>query len=122
MPYVERPIALAGAALLFWLAWQSFRDAIGPVPECDPSAGKSGSAFAVGAALSLSNPLNITYWAALGGTVTALGVTDPGWTVFAVFLSGFMLSSVLWFFFCAGLIAVMNVLTDDWLRFGVALR
>ncbi|MEI4263811.1 LysE family transporter [Roseovarius sp. D0-M9] len=145
LPYVELPLALAGAALLLWLAWQSLRDAIGPIPEFDPSEGKPGSAFAVGAALSLSNPLNITYWAALGGTVTALGVTDPGWTAFSVFLSGFMLSSVLWCFFCAVLIAVsrrhvgpilwmsinagcaiglaifggmvaMNALTKDWLR------
>jgi len=105
LPFVELPLALFGAALLFWLSWQSLRDAFGPVPEFDPSAGKSGPAFAVGAALSLSNPLNITYWAALGGTVSALGVANPGWTAFAVFLASFMLSSVLWCFFCAGLIA-----------------
>jgi threonine/homoserine/homoserine lactone efflux protein len=150
LPYVELPLALVGAALLFWLSWQSLRDAISPVPEFDPSDGRPGSAFAVGAALSLSNPLNITYWAALGGTVTALGVADPGWTAFTVFLAGFMLSSVLWCFFCAGLIAMsrryvgpilwmsinagcaiglaifgymvtMNALTGDWSSFGVAL-
>ena len=150
LPYVELPLALAGAGLLFWLSWQSLRDAASPVPEFDPSAGKPGSAFAVGAALSLSNPLNITYWAALGGTVTALGVADPGWRAFTVFLAGFMLSSVLWCFFCAGLIAMsrryvgpilwvsinagcaiglaifgymvaMNALTGDWSSFGVAL-
>ena len=58
-----------------------------------------------GAALSLSNPTNITYWAGLGGTITALGVANPGWTAFTVFLSGFMTSSVLWCFLCAGAIA-----------------
>ncbi len=106
LPYVELPLALTGAVLLFWLAWQSLRDAFAPVPEFDPSAGKAGSAFTVGAALSLSNPLNITYWTALGGTITALGVAEPGRTAFFVFLLGFMLSSVLWCFFCAGLIAI----------------
>ncbi|MBW4975416.1 LysE family translocator [Roseovarius mucosus] len=150
LPYVELPLALAGAGLLFWLSWQSLRDAVSPVPEFDPSAGKRGSGFAVGAALSLSNPLNITYWAALGGTLTAFGVADPDWTAFTVFLAGFMLSSVLWCFFCAGLISMsrryvgpilwmsinagcaiglaifgymvaMNALTRDWSSFGVAL-
>jgi len=150
LPYVELPLALAGAAMLFWLAWQSLRDAIAPVPEFDPSIGKPGPALAVGVALSLSNPLNITYWAALGGTIAALGVTDPGKAAFSVFLAGFMLSSFLWCFFCAGLIALsrryvgqvlwmsinagcavgfavfgymvtMNALTDDWSRFGLAL-
>jgi threonine/homoserine/homoserine lactone efflux protein len=150
LPHVELPLALAGAALLFWLAWQSLRDALSPVPEFDPSSGRPGSAFVVGAALSLSNPLNITYWAALGGTVTALGVSEPGWTAFSVFLAGFMLSSILWCFVCAGLIALsrryvgqmlwvsinagcaiglaifgymvaMNAITGNWDRFGVAL-
>ncbi len=106
LPFVELPLALAGAALLFWLAWQSFRDATSSVPEFDPLAEKSGSALTVGAALSLSNPLNITYWTALGGTITALGVAEPGWTAFSVFLAGFMFSSLLWCFLCAGLIAV----------------
>ena len=106
LPYVELPLALAGAGMLFWLSWQSLRDALSPVPGFDPSAGRPGSAFVVGAALSLSNPMNITYWAALGGTVTALGVADPGWMAFTVFLAGFMLSSVIWCFLCAGLVAM----------------
>jgi threonine/homoserine/homoserine lactone efflux protein len=105
-PWVEKPLALAGAGLLLWVAWQSLRDAMGPVPvfETAPAAPGQHSAFGVGAAMSLSNPFNITYWAGLGGTITALGVADPGWTAFALFLAGFMTSSLLWCFICAGFI------------------
>jgi threonine/homoserine/homoserine lactone efflux protein len=105
LPNVELPLAIAGAALLFWLALMSLRDALSPVPAFDLAGGRAGPALAAGAALSLSNPMNITYWSALGGTVTALGVAEPGWTAFTVFLAGFMLSSVLWCFICAGLVA-----------------
>ena len=36
----------------------------------------AGSDYGVGVGLSLSNPMNITYWAGLGGTITALGIDD----------------------------------------------
>lgn len=99
---VKLPLAIMGAVLLGWMALQSFRDGMGDVPAL--SAGvQTGRqpAFVAGAGLSLSNPLNITYWAALGGTISALGVSDPGGAAFFVFLAGFMLSSVLWCFICA---------------------
>lgn len=107
LPYVEMPLALVGAALLFWLAWDTLKDGLGPMPGFDPNVGfdEAKSALGVGAALSLSNPMNITYWTGLGGTITALGVADPGWTAFSVFLGGFMLSSIVWCFMCAGAIA-----------------
>ncbi|MFW8610050.1 LysE family transporter [Rhizobium beringeri] len=73
-------------------------------PASSPAiAGRS--AVTTGAALSLANPQNITYWTGLGGTIAALGVGNPGWTAFALFLVGFMASSVLWCFICAGAIA-----------------
>ena len=107
LPGVETPLALAGAALLLWIAWQAMRDGLGAMPVFEPKtvpeAGRSE--LTMGAALSLSNPINITYWAGLGGTVTALGVAEPGWSAFTVFLAGFMASSVLWCFLCAGTIA-----------------
>jgi threonine/homoserine/homoserine lactone efflux protein len=107
LPYVETPLAIAGAFLLAWIAWQALRDGLSPMPTYDPAANADvgRSAMKAGVALSLSNPQNITYWAGLGGTVTALGVADPGWTAFTVFLAGFMASSLLWCFFCAGVIA-----------------
>ena len=107
LPLVKTPMALAGAGLLLWMAWQAARDGFRPMPVFRPTIGFAldRPALGAGAALSLSNPMNITYWAALGGTISAMGAADPGWAAFAVFLGGFMLSSVLWCFFCAGLIA-----------------
>lgn len=112
LPQVAQPLGLVGAALMLWMAWQSLRDALSPVPEFAPTGGGAGggadqdrSAVMAGAGLALSSPFNITYWGALGGTVSALGVAEPGWQAFTVFLAGFMASSVLWCFVCAGLVA-----------------
>ena len=64
----------------------------------------SKGAMATGSALSISNPLNITFWAALGGTIAAFASETPSLQDFTIFISGFMLSSVLWRFFAAGMI------------------
>lgn len=107
LPYVEKPLAIAGAILLGWIAWQALHDGLSPIPTFDPSAPDIGgrSAVTTGAALSLANPQNITYWTGLGGTIATLGVTNPGLIAFTVFLLGFMAASVLWCFICAGAIA-----------------
>lgn len=107
VPLVQTPLALMGAVFLAWLAWQALRDGIAPMPALGPADGRAGSgpALVSGTVLSLSNPMNVTFWAGLGGTVGALGAADPSWAAFATFLGGFMASSVLWCFLCAGLIA-----------------
>ncbi|MBR2173852.1 LysE family transporter [Sphingopyxis sp.] len=108
LPQVEKPLAIAGAVLLGWIAWQALRDGLSPMPAYDPFSPATGgqSAVTTGAALSLANPQNISYWTGLGGTITTLGVAaNPCWTAFTVFLTGFMASSVLWCFVCAGAIA-----------------
>ena len=109
LPMVERPLAIFGAFLLSYLAYCSFKDACSPMPEMRheidkkaPSASRSD--FTVGIGMSLSNPINITYWAGLGATITALGVDEPTGINFTVFLCGFMTSSILWCFICAGFI------------------
>lgn len=106
LPFVDTPLSLAGALFLGWIAWQALQDGLAPVPEFSaPAQGLDKSALKTGVTLSLSNPSNITYWAGLGGTVAALGAANPGWQAFLIFLGGFMLSSVLWCFFFAGLVA-----------------
>ncbi len=107
VPMVERPLAIIGALLLAYLAYSSFKDALTPMPSFDANVGIGGGTdYTVGAGMALSNPLNITYWTGLGGTITALGVDDPTGLAFAVFLGGFMLSSVLWCFIFAGFIGI----------------
>ena len=106
LPYVEMPLALAGAILLGWIAWQALRDGLSPMPTFGSTSGRAKqSALVTGAALSLSNPMNITYWAGLGGTISALGVSNPGPMEVALFLVGFMSAAILWCFICAGAIA-----------------
>ena len=121
---VYRPAAFAlgalGVALLFWLAWRALRDArAGALPhaaEPQATASPRGSGaslrdaqasrgdFAAGAALSLSNPQNITFWLGVGGgAVAALGANREH--VLAVFFAGFMAACVTWCFLMAGMIA-----------------
>lgn len=80
LPYVEMPLAIAGAALLAWLSWQAIRDGVGAEASFDPTSAAEGrrSAISVGIGLSLGNPQNIAYWTGLAGTVTAVGVASPG--------------------------------------------
>jgi threonine/homoserine/homoserine lactone efflux protein len=107
IPAVILPLMIFGALLLGWLAWQSLMDSMEPMPALDATASmnESKSSMAVGVALSISNPLNIIYWAALGGTIAAFTAQTPRVQDFIVFIIGFMLSSVLWCFIASGMIA-----------------
>lgn len=68
-----------------------------------PDPGRA--ALRAGALLSITNPHNVAYWAALGSAMGAAGVSDPQWTDYAIFFTGFMVSSVIWCFVCAALVA-----------------
>ncbi len=107
IPSVSIPLMLSGAVLLCYLAYQSIRDSRQPMPppSTNISAKQSKGAMATGVLLSISNPLNIAYWAALGGTIAAVSNDNPTAIDFAIFIGGFMLSSVLWCFIAAGIIA-----------------
>ena len=121
---VYRPIAAAlgalGVVLLFSLAWRALRDArTGTVPAA-PMATSRGD-FAAGAALSLSNPLNITFWLGVGGgAVAAAGPNRPD--VLLIFFVAFMLACVLWCFLMAGMVAwgrrLMSLPFYRWINLG----
>ena len=97
------PVGIAGACYLAWLARDSWRAA----SEGDMAASRSASADAMrsGVVLSLSNPQNVAYWAALGSAFGALGISDPGRVDYILFFCGFMASSLVWCFVCAGLVS-----------------
>ncbi len=106
VPILRVPLELAGAGFLLWLAWGAWRDARRPgaFVAGEGAAARRG-ALAAGAAMSLSNPQNVSFWAALVAPMAALGVTDVMTPEAAVFLGGFALSSVLWCFVAAGIVA-----------------
>jgi chemosensory pili system protein ChpE/L-lysine exporter family protein LysE/ArgO len=98
------PVGLAGAAYLLWLAWDSWKAASVAFTIRHNEAEQTQSALRSGVVLSLTNPQNIAYWAALGSALGALGVSNPSLTDYALFFAGFMISSVLWAVFCAAAI------------------
>ena len=108
IPLLHTPLAIAGAILLGYLAFTSFKDARQPMPDLTHTLAlrESKGALATGVSLSISNPLNITYWAALGGTIATIAGTHPTAQHFLVFILGFMLSCLLWCFFAAAMIAL----------------
>ncbi|EYC51851.1 chemotaxis protein [Hylemonella gracilis str. Niagara R] len=135
---LRTPVALAGIAYLLWLAYDAWRasravtqerdaapaavDVPDPAPalgelSCDAERDAEREALRAGALLSLTNPHNVAYWAALGSAMGAAGVSDPRWTDYAIFFTGFMVSSVVWCFVCAALVArVFAGANDRWAR------
>jgi chemosensory pili system protein ChpE len=115
--FLRMPLALGGSAYLAWLAWDSWRAArreaaIAPAADAAPAA----RALRRGVLLSLTNPQNLAYWAALGGVLGALGVAEPRAADYAVFFAGFMASSIAWCFVCAALVARLATLGPRWAR------
>ncbi len=99
------PLGLAGAAYLIWLAWDAWRAAGRHLAHDAPDTQTcTRSAMRTGAVMSLTNPHNVAYWAAIGSAMGAIGVANPGMQDYAVFLVAFMTASVLWCVVCAALV------------------
>lgn len=99
------PVGLAGAAYLFWLAWDAWRAASAEFSLAGSNLPAKERALRAGVLLSVTNPQNVAYWAALGSALGAVGVREPQVEHYAVFFFGFMVSSIVWAFFCAAIVA-----------------
>ena len=104
LDWLRWPIGIAGTLYLLWLARDSWRAASVEFSITSGDVDTKNSALRTGALLSVTNPHNIAYWAALGSAMGAVGVHQPTTSDYAVFFSGFMVSSVVWAFFCAALV------------------
>ena len=102
LDWLRWPVGIAGVIYLLWLARDSWRDA-NRVFRVDQTA-SSQRALRAGVMLSLTNPQNVAYWAALGSAMGAVGIANPEPTHYATFFAGFMTSSLLWSFICAGIV------------------
>jgi chemosensory pili system protein ChpE len=99
------PVGLAGAAYLLYLAWDSWKAASQEFSvELRDASPSQKSALRSGVVLSVTNPQNIAYWAAMGSALGAVGISEPTSKDYAIFFAGFMASSILWCFVCAGLV------------------
>lgn len=118
-PTFQWPMGILSSGLLIYLGIQAIRDIDHEIfahNDANHSFERRRSLL-VGMMMSLSNPLNIAYWAALGGVMAGLGIAQPQWSDFVVFFLGFMTSSILWCFICAGLISgYRRILTPKTLK------
>lgn len=103
------PVGVLGAAYLLWLSWDSWKSARSGADTV--SAGSttppSGRALRAGMVLSMTNPQNVAYWAALGSALGAVGVHEPTTADYGIFFAGFIAASLVWAFVCAALVALV---------------
>jgi chemosensory pili system protein ChpE len=104
MEALRLPIGMAGVAYLLWLARDAWRAASREFSVEMGGEVQRQRALKAGALLSVTNPQNVAYWAALGSAMGAVGVSSPTTADYGVFFAGFMASSVLWCFVCAAVV------------------
>ncbi len=104
LDWLRWPIGVCGVLYLLWLARDSWRAAGQEFSIKDVHEHTPKSALRAGVLLSVTNPQNIAYVAALGTALGTLGVSDPTARDYAVFFAGLMIASVVWAFFCAAMV------------------
>jgi len=105
LAFLRAPIGIAGIGYLLWLAWDTWRASTFELNwNSNDSGERNHKALRSGIVLSLTNPQNVAYWAALGSALGALGVQNPTTSDYVTFFSGFMLASIVWAFVVAALV------------------
>jgi chemosensory pili system protein ChpE len=109
---VRVPLMLVGALLTMGLGVTSLRDAVrSPAPSDvsnEPESDLRGSGLRVGAALSLTNPMNVVYWGGAAAAVAGAVGEEPSWASMGTFFVGFFVASLLWCWICVGAIALFR--------------
>ena len=95
------PLSIIGIIYLIYLAYDSFVSSNIKYEKIVVSKSMKNSALKSGIFLSITNPQNIAYWAALGSSFGALGIAEPQTSHYFIFFFGFISSSILWCFVCA---------------------
>jgi len=102
---LRMPIGIVSVIYLLWLAWNAWQASRGEVAVGATSDEVDRhEALRSGVLLSLTNPQNVAYWAAMGSALGAIGVKDPTVVDNIVFFAGFMVSSTLWALVVAALV------------------
>lgn len=104
LDWLRAPVGIAGGLYLLWLARDSWLAASKEFAVDAAAAVQAKKALRAGVLLSVTNPQNIAYWAALGSAMGAVGIHEPSPVDYALFFAGFMASSVVWAFFCAAVV------------------
>ena len=95
------PLSIIGIIYLMYLAYDSFISSNIKYEKIVVSKSMKNNALKSGVFLSITNPQNIAYWAALGSSFGALGIAEPQTSHYFIFFFGFISSSILWCFICA---------------------
>ena len=104
LDWLRWPIGIGGVLYLLWLAIDSWRASGQEFSTVSGDADAPKSALRAGMLLSVTNPQNIAYVAALATAMGSLGVSQPTAADYATFLAGLMTASVAWAFFCAAMV------------------
>ncbi len=104
LDWLRVPIGVAGVVYLIYLASDSWKTAKQEFTINGATAPQK-NAFRSGALLSLTNPQNIAYVAALSTSMGTIGVHNPTAEDYSIFFAGLMMASLLWCFVCAGIVA-----------------
>lgn len=100
---------LAGAAFLFWIAWQTFRHADAPLPQVDaeaPAPRTVRSAFGLGLLTQIANPKIAVFFGAV--FVGMVPQDAPMWAMAAILVMIFV-DEVLWYAFVGRVFSLAHV-------------